>query len=98
MDLLEKILSGKDPGREKNGCVSHLFDWETQRFPLPTKRLQNNDARERACQKLELCHPVSTSYFYSIPHGHNNSTIRMNAVPVSFFNCQVSTYHDIYSR
>lgn len=22
MDLLEKILSGKDPGKDKNGCVS----------------------------------------------------------------------------
>lgn len=54
MDLLEKILSGKDPGKETNGCVSCLFDWETQRYPLPTKRLQNNDARVRACQKLEL--------------------------------------------
>lgn len=39
MDLLEKILSGKDPGKQKNGCVSRLFEWETPRFPLPTKSL-----------------------------------------------------------
>lgn len=72
-----------------------LVTGKLKRFPLPTKRLQNNDARESACQKLELCHPVSTNYFYSIPHGHNST---ISAVPVSFSNYQVRMCRDIYSH
>lgn len=86
MDLLKKILSGKDPEKRKMGMCHTFLTGKLESFLSPP-----NNGRivmlER--KKLELYHPLSTSYFYSFLHGHNSPTIRIISVPVSFVNYQV---------
>lgn len=78
MDLLKEILSGKDPEKKKNGYVSHLFDWETGKFPLPNKQWQDSDVREK---ETRIISPSKHQLFLQLSawaqqsHNKNNSCV-----------------------
>lgn len=86
MDLLKKILSGKDPEKRKMDACHTFLTGKLQSSLSPPN---NGGTVMLEREKLELYHPLSTSCFYSILHGPNSPTTGMNSVPVSFSNCQV---------